>query len=166
MPAVPADKPVALKVRHDSRRLCICMLEFRGARLHESARLWPGLIPFVLSASCDAPPPMALMRVRACFHSVVTAHSQHVHIVPTACSQLVHIAACSLHACGSRCSPQLLFPHQSCGVVMGKGGAFIKELSQTTGATIKVSQASSRECSAAARCGVVVVAATATAAVE
>jgi len=35
---------------------------------------------------------------------------------------------------------KLLFPHQSCGVVMGKGGAFIKELGQSTGATIKVSQ--------------------------
>lgn len=35
---------------------------------------------------------------------------------------------------------KLLFPHQSCGVVMGKGGAFIKELMLTTGAQIKVSQ--------------------------
>jgi len=35
---------------------------------------------------------------------------------------------------------KLLFPHISCGVVMGRGGSFIKELMQTTGATVKVSQ--------------------------
>uniref|UniRef100_A0A7S4FCI9 K Homology domain-containing protein n=1 Tax=Chrysotila carterae TaxID=13221 RepID=A0A7S4FCI9_CHRCT len=35
---------------------------------------------------------------------------------------------------------KLLFPHISCGAVMGRGGAFIKELMESSGATIKVSQ--------------------------
>merc|ERR1712087_50933 len=35
---------------------------------------------------------------------------------------------------------KLLFPHISCGVVMGRGGSFIKELMQTTGAAVKASQ--------------------------
>ena len=37
---------------------------------------------------------------------------------------------------------KLLFPHNSCGVVMGRGGEFIRQLITATGASVRISQPS------------------------
>ena len=47
----------------------------------------------------------------------------------------------------ARCSQEprvlkLLFPHNSCGVVMGRGGEFIRQLITATGASVRISQPS------------------------